>query len=377
MSNLVIPKRLFKHSATAQEAYSEAYELGHDTWPSGRDEISVMAPYFDKKKREKRITNRTSPVTFDLTTFLPLQTSREKIVRAYQQGRAFFGDRRSSDNMFYMSFMSFDVDDNMSVDDAVSIVKSRGLEAVIATSFSHRLAKNGKVADRFRVIVPFSNQLVLPDIEEKHEVDATLFWKSLYGRIGNSLGLPFDPATNDPARLFFYHSCPPDMRDKARSIHIEGRPFDYSPFLGDGILDARRPVVRRPKTRNVESSLDEVRDALSYVEPGAYAEWRDIIFAVHSEFAGTDLDEGALDLLDEWSAEDTRMYDGREPIERIWEAAAEGGGITLATLFGRAIENGYSGQQKKEDSTVKYLKERKRRKFNKDIIEYRRAKNGD
>ena len=51
--------------------------------------------------------------------------------------------------------------------------------------------------------------------------------------------------------------------------------------------------------------------------------------------------------------------------------------ITLATLFGRAIENGYSGQQKKEDSTVKYLKERKRRKFNKDIIEYRRAKNGD
>ena len=349
MSHLVIPKRLFKHSATAQEAYSEAYELGSNTWTEGRDEISVMAPYFDRKTREWRISKKTSPVTFDLTTFLPLQTSSVKIVRAYQQGRGFFGDRRSSDNMFYMLLAAFDVDDNMSFDDAVALVKSTGHEAVIATSFSHRLAKNG---DRFRVIVPFSSPLILPDIEEKNLVEGTVFWKSLYGRIGKSLGLPFDPATNDPARLFFYHSCPPDMRDKACSIHIEGRPFDYSPLLGDGILDARRPVVRRRKSGNVESSLDEVRDALSYVEPGAYLPWRDIIFAVHSEFAGSDLEENALDLLDEWSAEDTRMYDGREPIERIWEAAVEGGGITLATLFGRAIENGYSGKQKKEDSDI-------------------------
>jgi hypothetical protein len=84
-----------------------------------------------------------------------------------------------------------DVDSGLVIDDAVNRLKELNLAAIVAPSRSHQKEKNGVVADRFRIIIPLSEPLIIAK-----QVKATFFaLKKLFPEA--------DDACKDAARLFY------------------------------------------------------------------------------------------------------------------------------------------------------------------------------
>lgn len=64
--------------------------------------------------------------------------------------------RRSSQNFLGSWFVVYDIDEGMSLEEAIEVIKTQQLWAVVGTTRSHQKEKHGKVADRFRVVLRLS-----------------------------------------------------------------------------------------------------------------------------------------------------------------------------------------------------------------------------
>lgn len=102
---------------------------------------------------------------------------------------------RNIDNFLQTEAIGLDVDDSISIEDAIE--KFKGYKCVIATTRNHRKEKFTKsgdskgVADRFRVILFLDTPITDP-------LDYYETWYSLYEKF------PFiDPMAKDPSRLFY------------------------------------------------------------------------------------------------------------------------------------------------------------------------------
>ena len=83
-------------------------------------------------------------------------------------------------------------------------------------------------------------------------------------------------------------------------------------------------------------TYDEIRTALSYIPtPSSYADWYPMAFAIKDA-----LGENGKDLWHDWSRQGDN-YNARVA-EATWKSARpKAGGITVATLFKQARDNGY------------------------------------
>jgi hypothetical protein len=100
--------------------------------------------------------------------------------------------RRAQVNFLEARCIGFDVDEKMTLDEAVALVKARGLAHIIGTTTHHQKPKGDEPAcDRFRVILFLSEPIFSPE-QYKASLDA----------IANYLEIPVDKQAKDAARWF-------------------------------------------------------------------------------------------------------------------------------------------------------------------------------
>lgn len=96
------------------------------------------------------------------------------------------------------------------------------------------------------------------------------------------------------------------------------------------------PTPTIDRSQPIPMTLDEVRDALSFISPNMPRDdWARIGMSIKSEFP----DDAGLAVFDAWSANG----DGYDPraASATWKSIKAGGGVTLGTLVKLAKENGY------------------------------------
>lgn len=96
---------------------------------------------------------------------------------------------RSTKNFQYADVIALDFDEGMTIDEAAEAFK--GYKCVIAPSRNHRKEKNGKIADRFRVVIPLSEPIT-------NYKDFKATWKSLHKKFSM-----IDEACSDASRLWY------------------------------------------------------------------------------------------------------------------------------------------------------------------------------
>lgn len=97
-------------------------------------------------------------------------------------------NHRKNKNFISTELIGLDFDEGVSIESAVEMFKD--VRHIIAPTKSHRVEKNGKVCDRFRVILFLSQP-----ITDVNTYEST--WYSLYAKYPN-----IDKACKDPARYF-------------------------------------------------------------------------------------------------------------------------------------------------------------------------------
>jgi hypothetical protein len=118
----------------------------------------------------------------DLATYIP---------RSNYSLSLFDGDKRAGRNFTSSWFLGLDIDGGLSIATAKSVVNLLGIKAIVAPTRNHQIMKNGKSADRYRLIFDLGREVVD---------------KSEYIKLLKLLILFFpeaDEACIDVARLFF------------------------------------------------------------------------------------------------------------------------------------------------------------------------------
>lgn len=142
-----------------------------------------------------------------------------------------------------------------------------------------------------------------------------------------------------------YRGTNPNIKYKINSNDIEKMPDELVKVLRELYREKSAPYTKQPLIKHNErehsekASFDDVRDALSFVPASSvdYEEWIKIGMALKS----WDVSDGAY-LFDEWSSQDAIRYNPREMERKI--NSFKGSGITIATLFKLAMNNGYTKQ---------------------------------
>lgn len=304
--------------------------------------------YFNKRERvwlpSRWYTRAGTPASELIETFAAIKPNEFEIKGSgnwFCPATYAYHDARYSQNAQQMSMLVFDIDGGQTFDDAVARLRRANLTAALYTSWSHSIPKDGIVAERFRIIIPLARRYLFED----HGPSAIALWKRVYREAGDALGMNFDPACCDPARLFYLPARPPG-EDRSRRHFVSGNPFDLAPYIERAKEGVQREHAARAeriaKARdNPPAEIAMVRAALESIpSETSRAEWLPIIFAMHAEYADTPQEEAAIAALIEWSEPASNYDDGC--VEAVWNSAQKGGGgVSIGTLFHKAKQYGF------------------------------------
>lgn len=133
------------------------------------------------------------------------QVSTKKDGPAWSPASYAIGKFRSNQNVVSISMAVVDVDDGTSIDQVLSSLN--GYACLAHSSFSHTLEK-----PKYRIVVPFSQPVV------------AAAWPKVWMQLNKLIGGCNDPATKDPARLFYKPAHPGN--DEHHFVKIQdGRPI--------------------------------------------------------------------------------------------------------------------------------------------------------
>lgn len=114
-------------------------------------------------------------------------------ITTYAWSAGVFKDNyRNTANFTETSFLPFDIDDNITLKEAIERVNLMGYSCILGTSLNHARDKDGLVADRFRLIFPLTQPIT-------SAADYRATWLS----IRDSFLEGVDEACKDPSRFFF------------------------------------------------------------------------------------------------------------------------------------------------------------------------------
>ena len=91
--------------------------------------------------------------------------------------------------------------------------------------------------------------------------------------------------------------------------------------------------------KSSDASRNDIEEALTHISPNGYEVWLNVGMALRS-YEKEDLCE----LWDNWS-QTGNTYEGSDKIVKKWESFSTDGGITIATIFKLAIDNGYKNKR--------------------------------
>jgi KaiC/GvpD/RAD55 family RecA-like ATPase len=120
-------------------------------------------------------------------------------------------NKRTKANFQETHLIALDIDSGLSIDEARMRIIGHGLEAIIAPSKSHQLAKNGTIGDRYRLVFPLDKP-----ITNNEDFEAT--WAELFKLFPES-----DRACKDSSRFFYPNTRIEDV--------THGKPFPVTKGL--------------------------------------------------------------------------------------------------------------------------------------------------
>lgn len=155
---------------------------------------------------------------------------------------SFKGGHRKIDNWIGRNnIVILDIDEGMSLNVATDLLLGRDMKALLITTKSHGIDKNGVVCDRFRIILPMKSEFEGSVEEYKNKMRAIFKY---------FLDAP-DPATKDPSRFFYGNA-------KQEHWYIHGSEIsDWDDYV-------YKPKKRKLKAGGFEfsaKSIEEIRDA--------------------------------------------------------------------------------------------------------------------
>ena len=143
------------------------------------DYAPMEVPLFGENNSMEALVQSTDPQSFTLAHYEPSK-------------QAINGHRRAESFISGQNVIGFDIDDSMSLSEAIELMKP--YTYLIYTTKSHQKEKNGKVLDRFRIILPTKTTFYVD--EEQH--------KELYDNIAEVLGIQiYDRQTRNVSRFWF------------------------------------------------------------------------------------------------------------------------------------------------------------------------------
>ena len=144
----------------------------------------MEVPLFGENNSIEALVKSTEPASFCLAQFEPSRQAHK-------------GHRRAESFISGQNVVGFDIDDSMPLAEAIELLKP--YTYLIYTTKSHQKEKNGKILDRFRIILPTKNTFYVD--EEQH--------KELYDNIAEVLGIQiYDRQTRNVSRFWFTNqSC--------------------------------------------------------------------------------------------------------------------------------------------------------------------------
>lgn len=131
---------------------------------------------------------------------------------------------------------------------------------------------------------------------------------------------------------------------EASSRPGEAELADLPPWLLQAVTERREPP--EPQETNVTlhpAKVREIRAMLAYIDPDSRDTWLEVGMALHSTGAGNQ----AYGLWSEWSQQSDK-YDAVDQA-RTWKGLHPDGGITLASLYARAKQEGYCRREERHD----------------------------
>ena len=143
------------------------------------DYAAMEVPLFGENNSIEALVQSTDPESFTLAHFEPSKQAAN-------------GHRRAESFKSGQNVIGFDIDDSMDLTTALELLKP--YTYLIYTTKSHQKEKNGKVLDRFRIILPTKTTFYVD--EEQH--------KELYDNVAEVLGIQiYDRQTRNVSRFWF------------------------------------------------------------------------------------------------------------------------------------------------------------------------------
>ena len=143
------------------------------------DYAPMEVPLFGENNSIEALVQSIDPQSFTLAHY---EASKQAVN----------GHRRAESFISGQNVIGFDIDDSMSLADALVLMKP--YTYLIYTTKSHQKEKNGKVLDRFRIILPTKTTFYVD--EEQH--------KELYDNVAEVLGIQiYDRQTRNVSRFWF------------------------------------------------------------------------------------------------------------------------------------------------------------------------------
>lgn len=211
------------------------------------------------------------------------------------------GKARCAANAVAVSYIVVDADGFKRAEDAerlIALAEERG------RGFSYPTKRSAPGAPRVRLIFEVSRPMSPAELRRASDALAQEIEKAVPG-------VKLDPRAGDAAQLWFL----PARKDAdGRMVPVRiwpGAPVNVDDLLragasgGDGTqpgrVEAADAFAGLPLPRVEGLTLDDVRPALERLNPESRDRWLRVGFSLSEQFAGTDEEEAARDLWDEWS----------------------------------------------------------------------------
>lgn len=160
------------------------------------DYAPMEVPLFGENNSIEALVQSTEPQSFTLAHYEPSK-------------QAINGHRRAESFISGQNVIGFDIDDSMSLSEAIELMKP--YTYLIYTTKSHQKEKNGKILDRFRIILPTKTTFYVD--EEQH--------KELYDNIAEVLGIQiYDRQTRNVSRFWFTSPSCEIFKNVAENIDV-------------------------------------------------------------------------------------------------------------------------------------------------------------
>jgi hypothetical protein len=188
--------------------------------PGGRGELYRAVKKQEVEKHAKIKISQALSNNETETKFLPQQILFKDIKNILKDNKAwspstFRSNYRKNENVILQYRMCvYDIDNNMSLQEAINLLEAQKIHAIIATTKSHQKEKKGVTCDRFRIVIPLLYEWT-PETPQTYRRDLKTMAKKI--------GLPVDQAATDAAR--FYYGNP-----EAQIYEVEGQAVDISTY---------------------------------------------------------------------------------------------------------------------------------------------------